>query len=44
MFTELEKLSKKQLSVGNHSSNALPPTAEEEDARRHYIRALAYTG
>jgi lipoprotein NlpI len=44
MFTELEKLSKRQLVVSIYSSFAPSPTAEQEDARRHYIRALAYTG
>jgi lipoprotein NlpI len=43
-FTGLEKSSKKQLFVSIRSSSAPAPIAEQKDARRHYIRALAYTG
>ncbi len=44
MFAELGKLSKRQFFASNYSSSAPSPTAEEGDAHRHYIRALAYTG
>ena len=43
-FTELEKLSKKQLFVSIRSLSAPAPIAEKKDARRHYIRQLAYRG